>query len=720
MIVQRDGDPETWRVANRAYADAQFTEPLVDKRGWGKIRRALSDDAGQPEMTGGSVSINDNSHRLKNAIKEDPSRFQYQTEGVIETLSREARKAGGTTWRPVSKCRVQRVDPRIDRQGRQRTNKVNLALTDVLAPYYDQVVNPYKFLRSDFPDISREIENTYIPIIGGTFDDSGTVDINGNDASLGLIPPIYVGGRQTVDDLPTMGTPWRDEASFLTPPLSANLTVNGTPGTTFRSYGITKRSATGETTATILTTNTSAATLNGTDSITLDWAADPDCIGINIYRGLFATPNTLIATLGPVTTYTDTGAPSIMGRVPPEINTAQVELEPGGFFWDFYVVGIGYIPITGIGASSAPNVEGVQPRRVFDPDWLTNGVDFLLPTSIGWPHSKPTITLASGIEITGFYGRGPRSYDHVQGIVTIALKTCGPTDTGDETGESIRQAAFVFQDIVNKYLPADNNPPWDGNAPNPALRTFADGSAIIRTSKVQAWQDQTKVFLGNDVGYLGSVYIRGETWRELITNFNETFNSHNYHDHHGGICIRLYDPSLDITEGRLYREKYEIVRIEAPELDDSFLLPELRYSYAYSPDQQKFRVVGERAFNQDALDTLGTRWREKGVLACYWTQDPSTARDAQNRKVGRLCRPRWRQTLVTKASPGFENEPLDQIRISHRDPGWTEQPFAVITHEYDPNTGEVVLTAYDVLPLLTTYQESVMDGDNAQMPFVMG
>jgi hypothetical protein len=86
-------------------------------------------------------------------------------------------------------------------------------------------------------------------------------------------------------------------------------------------WKITGTNSNGETTAS--NEATVAIALNGTASLT--WAALPaGTTGVRVYRGTVTnTENVLVAVLGAVVAYTDTGT-SIGAGAPPTVNTAQV------------------------------------------------------------------------------------------------------------------------------------------------------------------------------------------------------------------------------------------------------------------------------------------------------------------------------------------------------------------------------------------------------------
>jgi hypothetical protein len=717
-IVQRDGDiEETWRMAKRGFADASFTEPRISYRGWGDITRALSDDQGQFQMATGGVSILDDGEEWREAIDENEVRFANQTEAIIETLSRSARKAGGATWRSLLRGRMSHPKMSIERSGLSRRRTVTHEIIDSLAPYLDQPFNPYRFLRTDFSDIHRDLENTPIPIVGGPHTDSGAVDQNGDIAEKGLVPALHVGTIKSVDN----GVEFTSASgAFLTPP-TISASVNGTPGTSILYYGMTKLTAVGETIlGNIEQVTTAPATLTGVNSITLTGFADAQATGYVVYRGFYPNLSSRIAVLAAgVTSYTDTGVDTPRAPGPPNINRAQVTPEDGSFFWDFYVYAVGWVPMNALYASN--NSPGTAAKRSFVPEYLTAGTDFSTPDSPNWPFPDPWITLPSGLRVSGFLGRGPRSLAAVEGTVTIAVNTCGPEEVGDGSGLPMDQAFPLFQWALTQFVPMDGGLPYqDGDWLAP--REFANGDPILRTDKFTDCQNLTKIFLNGEVGYLGSFYVRDlRTVREFIQSFFRTFDAFGATDHFGSFYPVLWDVTQGIDEGQVYREKIEIIRVDPPEMDRTYIEPKIRFQYAFDPDAGRFRAQIEEAKDDDAIAAQPGQWRDRGVVNCDWTHDPDTVRHAQNSRCQRLKYPRWKQVIYVRPAPGFQEEPGNQIIVTHRDgfPRWIDQPFMIYQHRVDLNTMEVALTVYDKKDILEQAQENIMDETGAILDFIM-
>ena len=574
LDVARDAGDVTLCMAKRPYPDFDnFTEPRV--LSYGTIRRALSDDQGQPEMSTGSVtiSINDADEPIRPALAENRSRFITTTEAAIEILSEAGRRAV-ETWRSLLRGRIEEPALTIQRNGTQRSRQAVLPIVDVWAPFYNRIVNDARFLRANFPNIDRALEGTPIPIIGGEHSDKGAVDVAGNNAEKGLVPGIYVGPWRTIDDNPLSSKP-----SVLPAPTGPVATLNGTPGSTILYYALTQRNARGETTlGPVVQVDTAPVTLNGTDSITLGTFGLADATAETIvYRGRYPTPSRRIKVLAAgVTTYTDTGVDPELPPGPPAINTAYVPFDEGEFdFWGLFVVGRGEIPISAVFAS---NVQaGVAPKRININE--TAGVDMLCPGMPGWLY--PTNTLRIGDDdLTCILLRGPRMQQAVDGIVTVALDVCGMLGAN---GQPIQQAFPLLQHILTQFVPTDGDEPWRNGAWKP-LREFELGTTTLKPTDFADCQDLSKMLLGNDEGYRGAIYLREPTpLRDLIQSFMQTFDCMWRVNHHGQGSPFLVNPFSDPATGSPYRERIEVLRLGDPILDQSNVLRHIAYQYRLGP-----------------------------------------------------------------------------------------------------------------------------------------
>lgn len=686
---------DIYRWSERPLAGVNFIEGRVMPGGWGPIRREASDEQGNHRAGRASVEINDADRLVRNWLNDPETQHLEHREAACKIHTREGRfadEARSLFRGPVVDVTHGR---RITRSQWQETARFEL--TDAIGPYLDRLIPQHVFTAEDFPGIDPALLNTPIPLIGGEHSDEGAEDAVGASATKGMIPAIYVGMRRTVDDDPTSGIP-----ALLIPPSLSGVVV-GTAGTTPWTYGITAHSAYGETTVSAGITVAGPATLSATNYITLSWDPVADATGYTIYGRTNPSPVRRLASVGPdVTSYNDIGAAAELAPGPPGRNTAQIPGVDGAFFWDFYVVALGVVEITAVYGSDV--AAGTTPARMNLNDM--SGVDLLIPGFDGWPHGQDYLTTPSGLRITGFYARGPRSDHHVTGVVTFAVQTCGYEDVGDGSGNAIQEAFPMLQHFLNEFVLKDGGLTYRTGDWGP-LEAFPSDPAItmLQTSKFAAAQDLTREWLGTAEGYYGAIYLGEQiTVREFLQLFNLTFGSFTAVNHHGQLYPFLIDDAGDPEVGRVYRERIEIKRLEAPEIDRDQIENPIRYQFDYDPDGRRFRSDVLRAYDELAFVNQKGTTRDRGVRLCLFTRDAATAMDAQTRWHRRMKYARRLQGLVTNYH-GLSDEPGDQVLIGHRgalgDGTTALRPYIVLSHEVDPNTDEVRLVCLDVHRLLT-------------------
>jgi hypothetical protein len=714
LTIPRDSGDTTPRYSTQPFADAVFTEGRVAPNGWEGVHRAVSDEQGQPSMATGGVVLNDDDGVLRTAIAENPTRFTSKSTANLVVLSEAGRRAG-LDWRFLMRGRVGQPTFPIERNGLQRKRRVQLSITDALAPYYDRMIPNVPFTRENFSDIHADLVNTMIPLVGGEHSDAGAVSISGASAEKGQIPAIHAGTYRTVYDINAV-------PAYLAPP-TISAAVIGTPGTTQYSYAWTSLSAYGQTVlGGIVTVTNGPDVLDGTNYIQLTRtsAVHADEVGVIVYGRRNVTPVRRLKQLAAGTIYyNDSGVDPEYTPAPPTINTAQINAADGGFFWDLYVLCLGVMePGWRIyGSNVAPGVEPA--RQLFTTDMY--GVDVLHPEGPDWPFPDPWIVLPDGTWVTGFLARGPRSQHHIDGIVTMAVNGCGYEDVGDGTGQAILQYFPLRQHFLNEFVLKDEGKGYRSGLWGP-LEEYPDGQVILDTISFTEAQDLSKLFLDNDEGYMGKFYLRETvTVREFLQMGHATVDSFGGTDHFGRYFEKLYNPYGSETAGRVFREKIEVMRLEPPVLDESNLEPRIFIQYDYDPDADRYRSEVEKIEDAAAYDMQKHKVRDRGTLLKRFTGDAATARDSAGRRVQRLKLPRWRQAMVVRPTPGFEVELFDQMLLTHRDcadgAGWTDRPCLAIAHDVDQNSKEVVIDTYDLLPVL---ESTALLGDETAQPELLG
>lgn len=127
-------------------------------------------------------------------------------------------------------------------------------------------------------------------------------------------------------------------------------------------YRLTATSATGETTP---SGEISATTSGPSGSVTLSWSAANGATGYRIYRSTTAGGETLLVSVGNVTTYSDTGSATPGSALPPTSNTASrsTNCSPVGIPGDVYEISAWYK------TSSSANVRMVAYYRDANGNW---------------------------------------------------------------------------------------------------------------------------------------------------------------------------------------------------------------------------------------------------------------------------------------------------------------------------------------------------------------
>jgi hypothetical protein len=665
-----------YRWSTRPLADQNFVEGRI--LSWGRIVRSLSDGMGQYDVGKASVVLNDADGLFRSILATGTStEWVDNREAAIKMLSDTGRAAG-----LVPRLLFRGVLDNMKPEGNRRAS---VDIVDRIRPYLDVVLPQATFERTyeggaGFTDIHKDLVGTPIPLIGGEHNDSGAVDITGAPAEKGMIPAIFVGNRQTILDDTSV-------PAFLAPP-TVDATVVGTPGTRVLAYAVTAWSGYGETVLGNVEVVTNAnATLDATNYVALSWGAVTGATHYTVYGRSLLSPSRRLAVLT-TTSYNDTGAAAETPPGPPLVNNAQIPGVDGSFFWDFYVICLGVVPISQIFASDL--AVGVPPRRVLMPP-ETYGVDFLVPDGPDWPHPDPWVEIG-GMRLTGFYARGPRSFHHTEGTVTMAVNTCGYEDVGDGSGVPINQAFPLLQLFLNEFVLKNGGSGYRTGNWGP-LETWDDGAVpILQTSKFAACQTLTQTRLTDAVGYTGAFYVRDRiTVREFLKRFCETFDAFLATNHHGQLYPVLIDDGANVTGARQYRERMEISEaLPAPSFDNDAIENKWIYQYDYDPDAKGFRGDAESVLDQPAIDALRGKVKERS-LKQYYTRDAATARDAIGRRRLRTRYPPMMQAIPTNLL-GVEEENGDLIRVTHRDGigapgvGYLLTPFLVVSHIVEPTS----------------------------------
>lgn len=690
---------DTYRWSTRALPDETFIEGRIPVGGWREVSRALSSEQGDHSVSRASVELMDNDGLLRGLLDGVQTQFFENREATVKLHSEVGRPTGiaRNIFRgAVTDAQVSSAD--VDGG---RALRATIDLEDALRPHLDKLIPSALFDPAHFPGIDPRLAFTPIPIIAGEHSDDGALDDFGVAAAKGMCPAIHVGMRRTVDDNPLEGIP----AYLAAPVLTARLT--GAGGSTPYTYGVTAHSAFGQTILSNVVTILGPATLTPTDGIELTWTVPTgDVTGYSAYGRVNPTPVRRLASFGAdTTTYTDDGSAVEQPGPPPSVNTAQIPGTDGAFFWDFYVLCLGASEIIALYGSSSPSTPGVAPERI--DITATAGVDVLMPGHPGWPHAQLYLDIGP-YRVTGFYARGPRSNDHIQGVVTFAAQMCGAEDIGDGTGDSIQEAFPMLQWFLNEHVFKNQGEGYRSGLYGP-VEAFSNGDPMLQTSKFTDAQALTAQWMGTDEGYYGAIYLGGPngriTVREFLRGWNLTHGCFTATNHHGQLYPVLINDEASSTDGRVYRRTLEIKALGQPQIDRDQIEPKMSFQFDWDPDAQAYRSEIIPIADEAAFDAQKGRTRDQGVQLSPYTRDFATAHDARSRRLRRLKYARRLQPLVTNYY-GLSDELGDQIRIGHKDQIGdstdTLRPHIVIGHRVDLNRGEVTLVGLDVSRLLET------------------
>jgi len=690
------------------------TKPLADAGAWaegrllsvGAIERSLSTPDGDYDIATCDLMFEDPDGLIRGLLAGQTTRYFTSREAAVELLS-DTGRTSALAWRALTRGRVTDAQAVLGR-------KAKIRIADEVGSHFsgfdlDKTLG-VRITRREHPNASSDTVNRIYPIVIGEHSDIGATDENGNAADKGLLPVIDVGDYLLTDD--GADAPADAEPAYLAAPANLLATVNGTPGTTSYTYGVTAISPYGETTATIVTVTNGPASLNGTDNITLTWDEDPGAIEFRVYgRTAPDAPVRRLAVLNndetwadPETEYEDDGSDAEAGGGPPSTNTAQVDqvLTSGqaAFGWARL--------ITKIGANSEVHhvyasdlATGTAPKRVRMTEDVY-GSEFLVYGRAGWPHDDPWIEI-NGIRMGVIYARGPRLKHHRDRTVTITWNGCGDDDIGDGTGDTIDEAFPALQHVLNEYVLRDEGAGYLTGDFGP-LEEYSNGVAKLKTSAFAACQTLTVTWIG-DRGYLAAfAIVDAISLRDFLRKFAVTFASYHATNHHGQYYPVLIDDTASATAGRIYRDSIEAIKAVSSDIDHDAVETRVTYHFDYNTEAQKFRntdLVIEDTVASDAHKGV----RERGVRQCFFTRDEATAMDSNARHLARYKVAPHRFGIETDLT-GLEDELGAQIRIQHYDDllaGASAVPYLVVKHKPNLTAPETVtLTGFDLSRILAT------------------
>lgn len=735
---------DVYRFGKQPYADEDsFTEGR--DMTIGPISRKLSTDEGDSFSPSVDVTIDDPDGLIRGILSDLETRHGGG-EAAVQIVSETGRKSG-TPWSDLFRGPVKKPH---GVPGRRARLTIEGAIGSLFTGLDLNKTFPNVRIGPEHPNAPETSVGLVYPLVIGEKADVNATDLNGNSVEKGILPAIDVGDVLLLPD-GTEVDPADGVITYLDVPTNLDAVVNGTPGTKQRIYAVTALSFYGETTPVSVTVEDSADILNATDSVELTWDAVPDASAYHVYRDhkRIALLNNGGTYTDPETTYTDVGVEAVAPG-PPAVNTAQVSVDINGedaFGWTRFVA-----------AGKACHMEhlygwngavGVAPKRArIDAARFGWDAEVLMPGQAGWPHATDYVDIG-GIRQTVFYARGPLVHHHRAKSVTLAWNGWGVDDVGDGSGDPIIQAFPGLLWLLNEELLKNDGAGYKTGTYGP-LETFSNGHTKLRASKFHEMQDRSKLYLGNDVGYIINLAITEPiTVREFIRRFHHTFGSRDGTTRFGGWFPYLEndleaDPEVsgglsplqdeDIMSGNLgdetsgsppptgafalggerraYRDKVNIIRYLGEETHHDKVQTKLVFDFSWDADAQRFRVP-DQPITYDHTAYGHTEPKQKPKRRAYYTDDEATAYDAQDRYLRRhLVAPRDVKFAVDYE--GLDDELANEAWFTHYETsgsadGDVETRMLVIGLDPDVERDEVVITLRDLTRIVPNALSPLQD-----------
>lgn len=458
LVVQLEKYPSTlgtqiFRWSTTPLAAADFVEGRIPMDRWGELAFNLSAHDGHYDSSTFTFELADQDGMIAALMGADATAFFINREASVEILSTDAIVAG-TEWRTLFAGRITDFQA-LDAMGYSGTitDYLGAELTGLSLdrPIARRLIGPEHFR------CPTDMFGEMYPIVVGEHSDFGSVDADGNDASIGAVPLKFVGYAMLNADGSLAPPGSESMMAWMAPPTNLMATVVGATGTTTYTYSVSAIvSGYGETAMSqpIVVFN-GPATFTSTNYIRLTWS-DPPQYGEFITawrimgRSSFVTPTRHLRILSndPVVhQYEDKGTDSEKLPIAPKVGTAQGQILINGVYasgWGKMLVGLGSIKITGFYGSDLGGSGDVSGESRGDAARVRIPMDhpdvicpYLDDGSVNpaWPFPDPWIETYGGIRATYIGVKGPILQDHLDGKVTMAVNCCGYTPSGGEYGE---------------------------------------------------------------------------------------------------------------------------------------------------------------------------------------------------------------------------------------------------------------------------------------------
>lgn len=357
-----------------------------------------------------------------------------------------------------------------------------------------------------------------------------------------------------------------------------------------------------------------------------------------------------------------------------------------------------------LGETDIPNVYTsnlqAQPQRMLNTD--DYGITLLAPGHPGWPFPTDYV-MRNGFRCTVIYARGPILWHHIIGLVNITVDLCGWKNSA---GVSIDQAGFAYQSFLSQHVLANDGDGYT-SGPEAVLPTFADGRAMLWTSKVQEWQLLTAARLGTAKGYLTSMPLTSPiTLQQILQYWHVTFDAFSAKNSEGQLYPFSIDDLADPEDGVEVRERIELTHLPAPRIDWEQTENSIDYTVGWDPEQGTPRTPTLNEKDDIAIAALKEVRKSPNVRDLRFTSDDATAIDVIGRRLMRLKYPPRYQPLPVRMG-GVDREIGEQVLVSHQDgigaagTGYAAQPM--VTMEHRVRGHHVELLALDVSRILNSW-----------------
>lgn len=724
-----------------------FGDPRVTVSGFGDITRAVSSLDGNYEVPTWSVTLADHDGVLRGLLANPATNGVDfgRWEVTAEFLSQDgtfAELAPIILFRGV-------VTEATPQQGRQFLIQAKDILGGHLRGFDLDALVPMWKLKDDFglsPEWPEANDNALAAIVCGDDSDHGSEVLpTGATAEKGLVPAIYTGKELISNGFP--GTP-PDAPVYLSPP-TVVIVVTGSGPSHRVDCAATLLTHFGETNlGPIVTvpdypnpctpTHYATWTING-------GTLDPECIawhpfvldggGTPKYR--LDELNNGATFINPETSYVDDGDDSHFKGMypgPPGINTAQVAAGTPGIpgsgpmFWDRWIVAAFVLPFPdGAVDFFGADLEaqgGTTKRVLLNASVANSGLrnsEIIAPGDALWPHANAWIEV-NNRRYSGFYTRGARSTQAINGNVAFALNIPGYCENPDGTGLLLDQAGPIGQWFLSNCCGLDPTTPTytNGSSWND-VPLFANGDPKLQTSAFAQFQTDTATAMGTADGPKCRFVINtAMTLREWLGKWGTTFYGRWRVNHFGQLGPKRMPHGLSST-GALNRDRIEVKHWLTPAFDRQ-VVTEVTTVFDYDSELQQFRRQPARYQDDDAFEKNGNRPKTRDRIELPFTGDPLTAEVSSRYWLALYTTPRRLQPWERDLS-GISLDLSDPTLLTHYDglgaTGESNTQMWVDRHVFSWQRQTVTITGLDLsllpLPTLPTISplrdEDLIDGN---------